>query len=1094
MKRKLEMGHTEGETTEAEEAIGKNSVASPEEKRRKLEGLKSSTNVDNAQAVPNKVESHTEDPAKDAEDLFNRNQHLTSISIEIITRTRGTLLPDPRFDPIVAIGYAICSDDIIEAKRSPGMVNDFPASLVTGVLYVDEEAPQQQKDGRAIHRAPVMDECVMDTDSPVRRRLGMGKRFLVSTVPDEESLLWAFVALVRDWDADILTGYEIQKESIGFILDRSNILGLPIANQLSRTPFAGVDRRQGMDEYGEKHDSGIWIVGRMTLNCWRIMRTELKLGIYTLESVVSSVLGHRVPHFAQHVLSAWWSGPKATARLAVDPYLADLTSTNDANTDTLAPTARRNLSRAGTRWRAIDYIATRAALSLHLLDKLDLIGRTSEMARLFGIDFFSVLSRGSQYRVEAVLLRVSKPLDLVAPTASRFQVTRQAAMEVLPLIMEPQSRIYTSPVIVLDFQSLYPSVVIAYNMCYSTILGRLSATADEMNPKIGFAEHNLPPGVLDEAFTHAWEGVGIRRFDPGPEVRVTENSRPRRPQSAYISPNGVVFAPWTNRRGILPRMLQEILDTRIMIKSTMKRPDVKRDPLLSRVLHARQFALKMIANVTYGYAAAGYSGRMPCAEIADAIVQTARTTLERAIKLVESHPTWRAKVVYGDTDSLFVQVDGRSVEEAFRIGEEIAEQVTNRNPRPMQLKLEKVYHPCVLVAKKRYAGFMYESAKQKNPVLDCKGLEMVRRDTCGLVTKLMEASLKTMFSTLDLSQVKLQLQRAWTSMFEEEAPVQDYVFAKEVRLGTYSERGLLPPAAIVASKAMLSDPRAEPRYAERIPYVVINGEPGSRLVDLVLSPHQLLRSAGTLRLNANYYITKQIVPSLERIFSLVGADVTAWYVEMHKPASLRRNRLPAIPVRLYARERFPSWNHAASLVTGNASRLTVKKGESGSTLPICVSQSEENTNAVGSSGVSPDEEDLEDVNRSETASRSAAPVVRGGHVESNRALHGIRTIDEYYASARCDVCSTQCRGTICDACKQDTQRSGLVLIQRHGKLTDKYYETLEICMTCTGIRDPTSSGASACDSLDCPVFFKRVKDGQEVARLTELLGNLGLLP
>ena len=41
------------------------------------------------------------------------------------------------------------------------------------------------------------------------------------------------------------------------------------------------------------------------------------------------------------------------------------------------------------------------------MDKLDLVGRTSEMARLFGIDFFSVLCRGSQYRVEAVMLRLS---------------------------------------------------------------------------------------------------------------------------------------------------------------------------------------------------------------------------------------------------------------------------------------------------------------------------------------------------------------------------------------------------------------------------------------------------------------------------------------------------------------------------------------------------------------------------------------------------------------------------------------------------------------------------------------------------------------
>lgn len=52
-------------------------------------------------------------------------------------------------------------------------------------------------------------------------------------------------------------------------------------------------------------------------------------------------------------------------------------------------------------------------------------------------------------------------------------------------------------------------------------------------------------------------------------------------------------------------------------------------------------------------------------------------------------------------------------------------------------------------------------------------------------------------------------------------PTQDFVFCKEVRLGTYSPNAsVLPPAAIVAAKAMAVDPRAEPRFAERIPYVV----------------------------------------------------------------------------------------------------------------------------------------------------------------------------------------------------------------------------------------------------------------------------------
>lgn len=112
--------------------------------------------------------------------------------------------------------------------------------------------------------------------------------------------------------------------------------------------------------------------------------------------------------------------------------------------------------------------------------------------------------------------------------------------------------------------------------------------------------------------------------------------------------------------------------------------------------------------------------------------------------------------------------------------------------------------------------------------------------------------------------------------------LQDFVFAKEVRLGSYSTRdsSSLPPAAIVASKAMRADPRAEPRYGDRIPYVVVHGQPGARLVDMVVDPLELLALGSPYRLNDLYYITKQIIPALQRVFGLVGADLHKWFLEM----------------------------------------------------------------------------------------------------------------------------------------------------------------------------------------------------------------------
>lgn len=120
-----------------------------------------------------------------------------------------------------------------------------------------------------------------------------------------------------------------------------------------------------------------------------------------------------------------------------------------------------------------EYYVTRVEGAVRLLEQLDFLGRTSELARLFGIQFYEVLSRGSQFRVESMMLRLAKPLNYIPSSPSIHQRASMRAPASLPLIMEPESKFYADPVIVLDFQSLYPSMIIAYNYCFSTCLGRV---------------------------------------------------------------------------------------------------------------------------------------------------------------------------------------------------------------------------------------------------------------------------------------------------------------------------------------------------------------------------------------------------------------------------------------------------------------------------------------------------------------------------------------------------------------------------------------------------------------------------------------------
>ncbi|EAW09272.1 DNA-directed DNA polymerase zeta catalytic subunit REV3 [Aspergillus clavatus NRRL 1] len=639
--------------------------------------------------------------------------------------------------------------------------------------------------------------------------------------PTELDLINRLVDIVRYHDPDIITGYEVHNSSWGYLIERARKkYDFDLCDELSRVKSQAHGRfGKEADRWGFNHTSSIRVTGRHMINIWRSMRGELNLLQYTMENVVYHLLHRRIPHYSFRDLTAWYESGKP-----------------------------RNLL------KVVEYFVSRIQMNLEILDSNELIPRTSEQARLLGIDFFSVFSRGSQFKVESLMFRIAKPENFLLVSPSRKQVGQQNALECLPLVMEPQSDFYTSPLLVLDFQSLYPSIMIAYNYCYSTFLGR--ARQWRGRNKMGFMDYKRQPRVLELL-----------------------------KDKINIAPNGMMYVKQEVRQSLLARMLAEILETRVMVKTGMKMD--KDDKVLQRLLNNRQLALKLIANVTYGYTSASFSGRMPCSEIADSIVQSGRETLEKAIALIHSVERWGAEVVYGDTDSLFVYLKGRTRDEAFNIGEEIAKTVTDMNPHPVKLKFEKVYHPCVLLAKKRYVGFKYEHRDQKEPEFDAKGIETVRRDGTPAEQKIEEKALKLLFRTADLSQVKQYFQKQCAKILQGRVSIQDFCFAKEVRLGTYSERGLLPPGAMISTKKMVEDPRSEPQYGERVPYVVVTGAPGSRLVDRCVAPEALLHDA-QLELDAEYYITKNLIPPLERIFNLVGANVRQWYEEMPKFQRIRR--------------------------------------------------------------------------------------------------------------------------------------------------------------------------------------------------------------
>ena len=858
----------------------------------------------------------------------------------------------------------------------------------------------------------------------------------VSIVSSEQKLLLHLSDIVREEDPEILLGWNNTTAGWGYLLRRGSLLGIDLALGLSRAPMWGNDPRsqipghqvensaQGSAALGQQNWL-IWITGRMTLQLWSIVKKNAspKLKRYSLENVCQHVLKETMHQRTRKRLSTDYRDLMKQQRTGNDDQQRDDQQRDDQQQD------NQQHAFGGRKWDTMAYVLQRVATTLKIFYQQDVLGTTSEMSRLIGIDFVSVLRRGSQFRVESVMMRITKPRNYILFNPTPYNIKNQRALEVQALTREPVSGFYKDPVIILDFQSLYPSLMIAYNICYSTIVGLLKVMdhTGTMHNKMGVRENWLE-----------------RSLDLSEMIRLYDENK------LFVAPSGAVFVTCEERKGVLPAMLRELLNTRVMIKKEMKSEHAN-SPLqkrLQRILNARQFAIKMTSNVTYGYCSASYSGRMPNSGIADAIVSLGRQSLLRGVALLESeegHSMWRKKVhelreieikngnkvgnesvrcenVYGDTDSMFVRlhhVMNRNV--AHDLGVYIAEVVTSKNPPPVKLKYEKCYHPCILQTKKRYVGNMYERKNESRPKIDAKGIETIRIDQCSLTQKLMEKSLRLLFEPPhDIKRVQRFVQRQWRKIEQGRVPVQDFIFCKETRLASGEYRSTGPPAAVVARKISIQNPGAKPLFKERVPYLIAHAHAdnnfGSRLIEKAVSPDQFIHDL-TFKINEPYYL-RHTMQSLKRLFGICGTGLGFSNRNTN-------NCHVAFDVELWLKNRQKTMNRSARV-------------------------------------------------------RIAARFLRsGGGSNGSTSTGQHRTITQYFASNMCRLCGDSISNQMsmmCALCASRPQQS-MYQLERHAHSTSlRYLKTLKVCEACSGCMQTPGGNQGVpiqCVSTDCNVYYAR---------------------
>ncbi len=443
-----------------------------------------------------------------------------------------------------------------------------------------------------------------------------------------------------------------------------------------------------------------------------------------------------------------------------------------------------------------------------------MIPQLNEFVKITGLPPEEVSRMSYGRLVESYLLKNLQQFNEIAPNRPYQNVigARDGDRVEGAFVFQPEPGVYED-VAVFDFKSLYPTIISVHNICPST----------------------LTAGKKDAHTT--------------PELTFHGKKR--------------TFNYNYKKDGIFPKLIRDILIRRNRIKEMLKKN--KKDP----VLHARQYSLKILANSAYGYF--GFSGaRWYCKECAASTTAYGRDYIA---KLIEKAEKEKFKVIYGDTDSIFLSLGGKKT---LANAKTFLDDVNKELPSLMELELDGFYPRGIFVMKKGDKT----GAKKKYALIDEEhdvkivGFETVRGDWSGIAKDTQKEVLRIILEDNDIKKAVRYVRDVLMKTESGKLPIEQVHISKKLTRGVdeYTAEG---PHVKVARQLIK---RGEtPGIGSTITYVVQEGKGsiGGRSVP----------ADEAEAYDAEYYIKNQIIPAVERIFEAVGYKKEDLLAE-HKQKSL----------------------------------------------------------------------------------------------------------------------------------------------------------------------------------------------------------------
>lgn len=597
----------------------------------------------------------------------------------------------------------------------------------------------------------------------------------------EREMLEAFVKYLRKIDPDVITGWNIFGFDLEYIYNRMVLCGCTdfVLGRLLDENVQLTVKNLSSNALGNNTLKMVKMIGRYVFDMYQEIKREHKFESYSLNNVSKILLGdQKLDMPVREIFSRFKTGQGLE--------------------------------------EVAEYCIKDTELPHAISEKLSLFQNLVEMAKACWVPLNFLSERGQQIKVFSQMAHAARELGFMIPTI-RNRPDQQQQQYQGATVLEAQTGAYYEPITALDFASLYPSIMCAHNLCYSTL-------------------------VLDKQYMDI-PGVTYERF--GPHVFALEKNGTRVPS-------------------LLPVILERLKVYRKEAKAKMETCS----PDLYNVYNGKQLAYKISMNSVYGFTGAVTKGMLPCVAIAETVTMRGRQMIEQSKNYVEEHFPG-AKVRYGDTDSIMVQfdVEGRTgkdaIEHSWKLGERASKEISALFRAPNKLELEKVYCPYFLYSKKRYAAKMW--TEKTNPdglseikfdKIDVKGLQVVRRDSCKFVRNTCKKLLETILETSDPATAVSLAREAKEELLTGKVSTENLVLTKSLA----ADYKVQMPHVEVVKKMRERNPGSEPQIGSRVPFVVIKAK-GDRLFEKAEDPEWVV--ANNVKIDYEYYFEHQLKKPVE---------------------------------------------------------------------------------------------------------------------------------------------------------------------------------------------------------------------------------------